>query len=134
MSLQRTSLGDIQTVTGIATVGIFTAGVTQTPVGIASTTYIKSAIFHNIGVNTCRTAMYVYPDTTPVTGDANSSYRILSIDINPTETFSFEPPYPIVLTGSDSVVVEVTSTTGFVGVGSEVNVLLLGDTDISSAS
>ena len=131
MALKRTSLGDIQTVTGIATVGIFTAGVNATPVGIASTTYIKGAIFHNVGVDTCRTSLYIYPDTTPVTGDANNSYRIMSVDMNPTETFSFEPPYPIVLTGSDSVVVEVTSSGSYSGISSSINVLLLGDTDIT---
>ncbi len=81
MALKRTSLGDIQTVTGIATVGIFTAGVNATPVGIASTTYIKAAILHNVGVDTCRTSLYIYPDTTPVTGDANNSYRIMSVDM-----------------------------------------------------
>jgi len=132
MALKRTSLGDIQTVTGIATVGIFTAGVNATPVGIASTTYIKGALFHNTGIHTCKTSMYVYPDTTPITGYAITSYKILSVDMSPSETFSFEPSYPIVLTGSDSVVVEVSGTGEFSGISSSVNVLLVGDTDISS--
>ena len=132
MALKRTSLGDIQTVTGIATVGIFTVGVNATPVGIVSTTYIKGALFHNTGVNTCKTSMYVYPDTTPITGFAITSYRILSVDMNPSETFSFEPSYPIVLTGSDSVAIEVSGTGAFSGISSSINVLLVGDTDISS--
>jgi len=129
MALQRTSLGDIKTITGISTVGIFTAGVSQTPVGIASTTYIRGVVLHSTSISTCKASVYVYPDTTPVTGSANDSYRILSVELNPSETFSFETPYPIVLTGSDSVVVEVGAASGYVGIGSSVNVLLLGDTD-----
>ena len=132
MSLQRTKLTNIQTVTGVSTVGIFTVGVNHTPVGIASTTYIRSAVFHNIGINTCNASMFVYPNTNPVSGDANDSYRILSVDLNPTETFLYEMSYPIVLTGSDAIAIEVNSTGNYSGIGSEVNVLLLGDTDISS--
>ena len=132
MALKRTSLGNIQTVTGIVTVGIFTAGVSATPVGIASTTYIKGALFHNSGLSTCKTSMYVYPDTTPITGTAVTAYRILSVDMNPSETFSFEPSYPIVLTGSDSIALEVSGTGDFSGISSSINVLLVGDTDISS--
>jgi len=42
MALQRTKLLDLQSVTGVSTVGIFTVGVTPTAggVGIASTTYL----------------------------------------------------------------------------------------------
>ena len=45
MALKKTQLLDIQSVTGIATVGIFTVGVTQTAggVGVASTSYIKTS-------------------------------------------------------------------------------------------
>lgn len=132
MALQKTQLLDITTVTGISTVGIFTAGVNQTPAGISSTTYIKGVILHSTGVSTCKASVFIYPDTNPVTGAANNSYRLLSIDLNPSETFSFETPYPIVLTGSDSVVIEINSTTGYTGIGSDVNVLLLGDTDITA--
>ena len=49
MALQKTQLLDITSVTGIATVGILTVGVTPTAggVGIASTTFIRSVIMHN---------------------------------------------------------------------------------------
>ena len=49
MALKKTQLLDIQSVTGIATVGIFTVGVTQTAggVGVASTSYIKNIIIRN---------------------------------------------------------------------------------------
>ena len=44
MALKKTQLLDIQSVTGIATVGIFTVGVTQTAggVGVASTVILKT--------------------------------------------------------------------------------------------
>ena len=56
MALQKTQLLDITSVTGIATVGILTVGVTQTAggVGIASTTFIRSVIMHNTGLGTAR--------------------------------------------------------------------------------
>ena len=46
MALKKTQLLDITSVTGIATVGIFTVGVTPTAggVGVASTTYLKNVI------------------------------------------------------------------------------------------
>ena len=48
MTLKKTQLLDIVSVTGISTVGILTVGVTQTAggVGIASTTYMKNIIMH----------------------------------------------------------------------------------------
>ena len=54
MALKKTQLLDITSVTGIATVGILTVGVTQTAggVGIASTCYIKNVIMHNTGLGT----------------------------------------------------------------------------------
>ena len=53
-ALKKTQLLDITSVTGIATVGILTVGVTQTAggVGIASTCYIKNVIMHNTGLGT----------------------------------------------------------------------------------
>ena len=56
MALKKTQLLDITSVTGIATVGILTVGVTPTAggVGVASTSYIKNVIMHNTGLGTCR--------------------------------------------------------------------------------
>ena len=36
MALKKTKLVNLQTVTGVSTVGIFTAGMNSTPVGVAS--------------------------------------------------------------------------------------------------
>ena len=135
MSLKRTKLLGIQAVTGINTVGIFTVGTTQTAggVGIASTTYIRGVIMHNTGLNTCTSSLYIYPTgtSTPVTGVGVTAYRLARVDLASNETFFFETNYPIVLTGSDKIVVEVTqSGSGGTGIGSAVNYQILGDTDI----
>ena len=61
MGLKKTQLLDVVSVTGIATVGILTVGVTQTSggVGIASTTFIRSVIMHNKGLLTSRFSLYI---------------------------------------------------------------------------
>jgi hypothetical protein len=135
MALRRTELLNVQSVTGIATVGIFTVGVTQTAggVGIASTTYIRSIVMHNTGLGTARTSLYLYPSGTssPVTGVGVTAYRLLRVDLAPSETTFFETNYPIVMTGSDKIVVEVNAPdAGGAGIGSAVNFLINGDTDI----
>ena len=133
MALKKTQLLDIVSVTGISTVGILTVGVTQTAggVGIASTTYIKNVIMHNTGLGTARVSLYVNPDTSLVTGYGVTANRFLRIDIAPNETTFFESTYPIVMTGSDSLSVEVNAPdTGGTGIGSAVNFIVNGDTDV----
>ena len=134
MALKKTQLLDIQSVTGIATVGIFTVGVTQTAggVGVASTSYIKNVIMHNTGLGTARVSMYINPNTTPVeTGFGVTANRFLRIDLAPNETTFFESTYPIVMTNNDSLSVEVnTPDAGGSGIGSAVNFIVNGDTDV----
>lgn len=134
MALKKTQLLDIQSVTGIATVGIFTVGVTQTAggVGVASTSYIKNIIMHNTGLGTARVSMYINPNTTPVlTGFGVTANRFLRIDLAPNETTFFESTYPIVMTNNDSLSVEVTPPdAGGTGIGSAVNFIVNGDTDV----
>ena len=132
MTLKKTQLLDIVSVTGISTVGILTVGVTQTAggVGIASTTYIKNVIMHNTGLGTARVSLYMNPDTNPVSV-ATTANRFLRIDIAPNETTFFESTYPIVMTGSDSLSVEVLAPdAGGTGIGSVVNFIVNGDTDV----
>ena len=132
MALKKTQLLDIVSVTGIATVGILTVGVTQTAggVGIASTTYMKNIIMHNTGVGTARVSLYVNPSTTPVS-IAVTANRFLRVDIAPNETTFFESTYPIVMTDRDSLTVEVSAPdAGGVGIGSIVNFIVNGDTDV----
>ena len=134
MALKKTQLLDITSVTGIATVGILTVGVTQTAggVGIASTCYIKNIIMHNTGLGTARVSLYINPNTTPViTGYGITTNRFLRIDVAPNETTFFESTYPIVMTHHDSLTVEIKEPdAGGTGIGSAVNFIVNGDTDV----
>ena len=134
MALKKTQLLDITSVTGIATVGILTVGVTQTAggVGIASTTYMKNIIMHNTGLGTARVSLYINPNTTPVeTGYGITANRFLRVDIAPNETTFFESTYPIVLTHHDTLSVEISAPdAGGSGIGSAVNFIVNGDTDV----
>ena len=134
MALKKTQLLDITSVTGIATVGILTVGVTNTAggVGIASTTYLKNIIMHNTGLGTARVSAYINPNTTPViTGYGVTANRFLRVDLAPNETTFFESTYPIVMTSNDSLTVEVNAPdAGGTGIGSAVNFIVNGDTDV----
>ena len=134
MTLKKTQLLDIVSVTGISTVGILTVGVTQTAggVGIASTTYIKNIIMHNTGLGTARVSLYINPNTTPVlTGYGITANRFLRVDMAPNETTFFESTYPLILTHHDSLTVEVQPPdAGGTGIGSAVNFIVNGDTDV----
>jgi hypothetical protein len=131
MALQRTKLLGVQSVTGIATVGIFTAGVTNTAAGIAGTTYIRSVIMHNTGLATCTSSLYVYPTGVGATGVGVTEYRLARVDLDSNETFFFESNYPLVLVDQEKIVVEITAPAdGGAGIGSVVNYQILGDTDI----
>ena len=134
MALKKTQLLDITSVTGIATVGILTVGVTDTAggVGIASTTYLKNIIMHNTGLGTARVSAYINPNTSPVeTGYGVTANRFLRLDIAPNETAFFESTYPIVMTDRDSLTVEVSAPdAGGTGIGSAVNFIINGDTDV----
>jgi len=133
MALKKTQLLDIVSVSGIATVGILTVGVTPTAsgVGVASTSYIKNIIMHNTGLGTARVSLYINPDTTPVLGYGVTANRFLRLDLAPNETTFFESTYPLVMTHHDSLTVEVTPPdSGGTGIGSAVNFLVNGDTDV----
>lgn len=133
MTLRRTKLLNIQSVTGINTVGIFTAGVTNTAAGVAGTTYIRGVVIHNTGLGTATSSLYVYPNGVAASGAAQTNYRLARVDLNSNETFFFEMNYPLVLTDQEKIVVEVTAPgniVGGTGIGSVVNYQILGDTDI----
>ena len=136
MGLKRTKLLDIQSITGIATVGIFTVGVTDCtgPVGVASTSYIRGVVAHNTGLGTATASISVYPAgvaRAEVTGYGITAYRLAKVDISSNETFFFEPNYPIVMVDREALIVEVTRPLdGGSGIGSMVNFQILGDTDV----
>ena len=135
MGLKRTKLLGIQSVTGIATVGILTVGTTQTAggVGIASTTYLRGVVMHNTGLSTATSSLYIYPAAEAATGVGKTAYRLTRVDLNANETFFYEMNYPLVLVNQEKIVVEVTqpaTAVGGAGIGSAINYQILGDTDI----
>jgi len=134
MALKKTQLLDITSVTGINTVGIFTVGVTPTAggVGVASTSYLKNIIMHNTGLGTARVSLYINPNTSPVeTGYGITANRFLRLDVAPNETAFFESTYPVVMTDRDSLTVEIAAPdAGGTGIGSAVNCIVNGDTDV----
>ena len=136
MALQRTKLLNVQSITGISTVGIFTVGVTDCtgPVGVASTSYIRGIIAHNTGLGTATATMSMYPAgaaRAEVTGYGITAYRLAKVDIAQNETFFFEPNYPIVMVDREALVLEVTPPSdGGSGVGTMMNFQILGDTDV----
>ena len=138
MGLKRTKLLDIQSITGVSTVGIFTVGVTDCtgPVGVASTSYIRGVVAHNTGLATATASVSVYPAgvaRAEVTGYGITAYRLARVDVSSNETFFFEPSYPIVMVDREALVLEVTAPDGSVGgtgIGSAINFQILGDTDV----
>ncbi len=136
MGLQRTKLLSIQSVTGMSTVGIFTAGISTVSggggaVGIASTAFVRSVIMHNTGLGTARCSVYINPNTSSViTGYGITAERILRVDVAPNETTFFESNYPIVLAPYDAISVDVIPPDeGGTGIGSAVNFIINGDTN-----
>ena len=134
MALKKTQLLDITSVTGIATVGILTVGVTPTAggVGVASTSYIKNVIMHNTGLGTARVSLFINPNTANANalGYGVTANRFLRIDLAPNETTFFESTYPIVMTDRDSLSVEIAAPENL-----EVDrVLVLQSTSSSTAT
>ena len=139
MALKKTQLLPITTVVGVQTVGIYTAGLTATSVGVGTTSYVKSIIMHNAGaaadnagVGTARVGVYIYPNTgvtDRVSGVGNSSYRIAQIDLAPNETSFFESNYPLVLAPFNAIAVDVIAADNGAGVGTAVNFVINGDTE-----
>ena len=141
MAFKKTKILDLKSLTGVTTVGIFTAGTTSTDAGTARTSYVKGLIAHNTGVATCGFSVYIVKDQTqvaPGVSEANETNRILRVNLESNETFFFETPYPITLTPNDAIAVDIRLAEGLVdfsnggtGIGSVVNVQLLGDSDIA---
>ena len=144
MALKKTQLLPITTVVGVQTVGIYTAGLTATSVGVGTTSYVKSIIMHNAGaaanhagLGTCRVGIYIYPNTgvtdrvanSGSTGVGQSAYRIAQIDLAANETSFFESNYPIVLAPFNAIAVDVIASDNGAGVGTAVNFVINGDTE-----
>ena len=138
MALQRTKLLDVTSVVGMSTVGSFTVGINTVrqgggAVGIASTSYLRSVIMHNTGLGTARVSLFINPNTANANalGYGVTANRFLRLDVAPNETAFFESTYPIVMTDRDSLSVEIAAPdAGGSGIGSAVNFIVNGDTDV----
>ena len=135
MALKKTQLIGITSVVGLSTVGILTVGVTDTQggVGIASTCYVKSVIMHNTGLGTARVSLYLNESTVQnAVSTGVTANKFLTVDLAANETSFFETNYPLVMSNwGDTLAVSVDAPdTGGTGIGSMVNFIVNGDTDV----
>ena len=135
MALKKTQLIGITSVVGLSTVGILTVGVTNTAggVGIASTCYVKSVIMHNTGLGTARVSLYLNQGTVQnAVATGVTANKFLTVDLAANETTFFETNYPLVMGNwGDTLSVAVDAPdSGGTGIGSMVNFIVNGDTDI----
>ena len=135
MALKKTQLIGITSVVGLSTVGILTAGVTDTQggVGIASTCYVKSVIMHNTGLGTARVSLYLNESTVQnAVATGVTANKFLTVDLAANETSFFETNYPLVMGNwGDTLSVAVDAPdAGGTGIGSMVNFIVNGDTDV----
>ena len=135
MALKKTQLVGITSVVGLSTVGILTVGVTDTQggVGIASTCYVKSVIMHNTGLGTARVSLYMNQGTVQnAVATGVTANKFLTVDMAANETTFFETNYPLVMgTWGDTLSVAVDAPdSGGTGIGSMVNFIVNGDTDV----
>lgn len=131
MALLKTKLTDVISVTGISTVGIFTAGTTPVPVGTSGTTYVRTVLMHNTGLATATSSIYIYPDGVTDVSVGQTAYRVARVDLASNETYFYEMNYPMTLTSGDKIIVEITEPSifsGGTGIGSAVNYQVIGDT------
>ena len=135
MALKKTQLIGITSVVGLSTVGILTVGVTNTNggVGIASTCYVKSVIMHNTGLGTARVSLYMNQGTVQnAVATGVTANKFLTVDVAANETTFFETNYPLVMANwGDTLSVAVDAPDdGGTGIGSMVNFIVNGDTDV----
>ena len=135
MGLKKTQLIGITSVVGLSTVGILTVGVTNTNggVGIASTCYVKSIVMHNTGLGTARVSLYMNESTVQnAVATGVTANKFLTVDLAANETSFFEVNYPLVMSNwGDTLSVAVDAPdTGGTGIGSMVNLIVNGDTDV----
>ena len=135
MTLKKTQLIGITSVVGLSTVGILTVGVTDTQggVGIASTCYVRSVVMHNTGLGTARVSLYLNESAVQnAVATGVTANKFLTIDLAANETSFFEVNYPLVMSNwGDTLSVAIDAPDdGGTGIGSMVNFIVNGDTDV----
>tara|TARA_B100000686_G_scaffold275278_1_gene293774 strand:+ start:1632 stop:2039 length:408 start_codon:yes stop_codon:yes gene_type:complete len=135
MTLKKTQLIGITSVVGLSTVGILTVGVTDTQggVGIASTCYVRSVVMHNTGLGTARVSLYLNESAVQnAVATGVTANKFLTVDLAANETSFFEVNYPLVMSNwGDTLSVAIDAPDdGGTGIGSMVNFIVNGDTDV----
>ena len=135
MTLKKTQLIGITSVVGLSTVGILTVGVTATQggVGIASTCYVRSVVMHNTGLGTARVSLYLNESAVQnAVATGVTANKFLTVDLAANETSFFEVNYPLVMSNwGDTLSVAIDAPdAGGTGIGSMVNFIVNGDTDV----
>ena len=135
MTLKKTQLIGITSVVGLSTVGILTVGVTDTQggVGIASTCYVRSVVMHNTGLGTARVSLYMNESAVQnAVATGVTANKFLTVDLAANETSFFEVNYPLVMSNwGDTLSVAIDAPDdGGTGIGSMVNFIVNGDTDV----
>ena len=135
MALKKTQLVGITSVVGLSTVGILTVGVTDTQggVGIASTCYVRSVVMHNTGLGTARVSLYLNESAVQnAVATGVTANKFLTVDLAANETSFFEVNYPLVMSNwGDTLSVAIDAPdAGGTGIGSMVNFIVNGDTDV----
>ena len=135
MALKKTQLIGITSVVGLNTVGILTVGVTDTQggVGIASTCYVRSVVMHNTGLGTARVSLYLNESAVQnAVATGVTANKFLTVDLAANETSFFEVNYPLVMSNwGDTLSVAIDAPDdGGTGIGSMVNFIVNGDTDV----
>ena len=135
MTLKKTQLIGITSVVGLSTVGILTVGVTDTQggVGIASTCYVRSVVMHNTGLGTARVSLYLNESAVQnAVATGVTANKFLTVDLAANETSFFEVNYPLVMSNwGDTLSVAIDAPdAGGTGIGSMVNIIVNGDTDV----
>ena len=117
MALSKTSLSPIISITGIATVGIYTnPAVTKS--------YIKGFVIHNAGISSAFCRLYDVANSAGSVGTASSNNQFFSQFINAGETTFLEYPYPLTLVNTNDSIRFYNSTANQV-----INIQILGDKD-----
>ena len=122
MALQKTRLQDIIKITGVANqaVGLGTGGVSPTPVGIASTCYVKSVVMHNPTSFASTISLYYEAATSPASNPPAEADQFYHQTLAANETQILELNYPLVFTHNDTL-------SAVVGIASTANIMVLGD-------
>ena len=130
MALERGTLAFPITVGAGTTVGIVTVSGTKK-------IYIKSIVIHNTNVGTGNTDLtqtvqvYMVPNDGGSSGTASQSNRIFRGSLEPDDTFTFEPNYPITLSSDGDTIQVYNEGLDNGGVATNpVNILILGDKEV----